>query len=70
MLGWGGVGGGYRNDFFKCYTMAFGFWLHMKLSIFILSGSALKQNCLEILYVMTSEKWKISGHNSKQRTPQ
>ena len=70
MLGWGGVGGGYRNDFFKCYTMAFGFWLHMKLSIFILSGSALKQNCLEILYVMTSEKWKISGLNSKQRTPQ
>ena len=60
-------GGEYRNDFFKCYTMAFGFWLHMKLSIFILSGSALKQNCLEIPYVMTSEKWKISGHNSKQR---
>ena len=41
-----GMGKKYRIDFFTCYTMAFGFWLHIKLSVFILSGSALKQNCL------------------------
>ena len=36
----------YRIDVFRCYIMTFEFWLHIKLSAFILSDSALKHNCL------------------------